>query len=89
MKYFFRDLDNQSNFSDGKTYHSSGIAELYSKIGSPANSGKDVSVLYLDPFTGEVRYTWRAFHEIELFEANDFEHERMKKTFDILSNIEI
>lgn len=87
MKYFFRDKDNESNLLDDKTYHAAGIAELYSKIGEPSKSGKDVCVTFLHPFSGSIDYTWRSFDEIELFEANEFEYENMSKLFSQIKDI--
>ena len=86
MKYFFRDLDNESNLENDKTFHASGVAELYNKIGEASLSGKDVSVTFLHPFTGQVYYAWRSFDEIELFEAHDFEFENMSKVFEVVRN---
>jgi len=89
MNYFFRDLDNQSNLLNGKTYHAAGLARLEAVLGKPNYSGKDVHVTFLNPFTGYVVNAWRAFAEIELFEVDDFEYENMQKTFDAIENMEI
>jgi len=70
-KYHFRDLDNESNLKDGKTFHAAGIAELFSPLGEPSQCGKDVSVTFIHPFTNIKEKQWRSFDEIELFEIND------------------
>jgi len=82
MKYFFRDLEHEGNLLDGKTYHAAGIAELRSELGKPCPSGKDVSVVFLHPFTGQVYRAWRSFGEILLFESDNDAFEKMRKLFE-------
>lgn len=83
QKYFFRDLNHEDSFKDGRTYHASGLAELYSEIGSPKQSGKDVSVIFKDPFGNCTISQWRAFDEIKLFECEDYEYESVFKSLNL------
>jgi len=73
MKYFFRELDHKGNLLNGRTFHASGIAQTANYPVVPCPSGKDLVVTFLNPFTMEVYITWRAFHEVELFECTDEE----------------
>lgn len=73
--YFFRDTDNQSNLLDGKTYHGAGYVEkLYCEIGKPNISGKDVAVIFFEPFEATITSAWRSLDEIELFEVSEEEY---------------
>jgi len=74
MKYFFRDKDHCSNLENGMDFHAAGIVVDDvdpTSIAHPTLSGKDVSVLFLHPFTGEVEHCWRAFEDIEMFLCDD------------------
>ena len=80
--YFFRDLDNESNLLDGKTYHAAGIVDkLFCEIGKPNPSGKDVSVTFFEPFEGNVTSAWRALDEVELFEVEEWEYKQLAESY--------
>lgn len=73
--YFFRDLDNQGNLEDEKTYHAAGlVAQVFEKAESPSFSGNDLSVRFFEPFKGCVSSAWRAFSEVELFEVDEWDY---------------
>ena len=84
-KYFFRDIDHQGNLKDGRTFHAAGL--IFS-ISEPSNSGKDVSVYYLNPFTGVLEYQWRSIQEIEVFESEEYEWDNMAKSLNIYDSYE-
>lgn len=78
--YFFRDLDHKENYNCGTSYHAAGyVDKIYSMEGQP--SGKDVSVTYIEPFTGEVTSAWRAIHEVELFEVDKWRWDNVNKEY--------
>lgn len=78
--YFFRELSSDGNISYGLTFHSAGLVEEVLSYGS--NSGKDVSVTYFHPFSGEIVSAWMSSDEIELFEVSEYEHSSLKYVFD-------
>ena len=81
--YFFRDLNNEDNLLDDKTFHAAGyVNKLYCDLKETNPSGKDASVSYFDPFQGQIISTWRALSEIELFEVEQWEYENLIKTYD-------
>lgn len=74
--YFFRELSNTDNLDNGLSFHSAGLVD---KIYSEDNvSGKDISVTYFHPFSGETVSTWLSTNEVELFEVSEFEYEQLK-----------
>lgn len=74
--YFFRDLDNEGNLSDGTTFHAAGYVEkLFAEPEKPSESGKDAAVYFINPFTGILEHAWRAFKEIELFEIPQYKYD--------------
>ena len=77
MRYFFRDLCDEENLSDGKSYHAAGIVEC--RYGDNGISGKDMSVVYIEPFTGNVVCGWRALNEVEMFEVTEDEYIELEK----------
>lgn len=77
--YMFRDLDNEANLEDERTYHAAGLVQKIHTVDS--KSGKDVSVIFLDPFTGCVIKTWRATKEIEIFEVDSDMYKNMQSIF--------
>ena len=80
--YFFRDKDNESNLLDGKTYHASGyVKKVYCELDKPSVSGKDLAV---QPFEAEIVSAWRALSEVEIFEVNEWEYERVVKYYDAI-----
>tara|TARA_R110000744_G_C19284188_1_gene553920 strand:- start:542 stop:808 length:267 start_codon:yes stop_codon:yes gene_type:complete len=82
--YFFRDLDNESNLNDGKTYHAAGyIDEMFCDICSPNPSGKDFAVCFFSPFKGCFESAWRAVNEVEVFEVDEWEYN------DLVENISL
>ena len=83
--YFFRDKDNESNLLDGKTYHASGyVKKVYCELDKPSVSGKDLAVSFLQPFEAEIVSAWRALSEVEIFEVNEWEYERVVKYYDAI-----
>jgi len=47
--YFFRDIDNEINLSEGKTYHAAGyVEELFCELDKSNYNGKDLSVSFLN-----------------------------------------
>jgi hypothetical protein len=80
--YFFRDLDNESNLLDGKTYHASGyVKELYCELDNPNFSGKDLAVVFFEPFEGGLKKAWRAVNEVELFEVEEWEYKTVVESY--------
>lgn len=76
--YFFRDLDHEANLDDGRTYHAAGyVDKLFCELGNPNSSGKDVSVVFMDPFTGFECRQWRAINDVELFEVSKFDYQQL------------
>ena len=72
MKYFFRDKEAGPNFENGMDFYAAGIVvDDVSPPFSPSPGGKDVSVLYLHPFSGVVEHCWRAFGDIEMYPCDD------------------
>ena len=83
--YFFRDLDNESNMLNERTYHAAGIVQAFnSELNNPSPSGKDVVVQFFKPFDGDVSTAYRAFGEIELFEVNEWEYDSLSKQYDAI-----
>jgi len=73
MNYFFR--DKEINLLGDISYHPAGYVEHFNYFSSePNRSGKDMSVCFVDPFTGEVINAWRSNDEVELFEVSDGEY---------------
>jgi hypothetical protein len=80
--YFFRDIDNESNLSDGKSFHAAGyVEELYCPLDKPNKSGKDLVVCFFDPFQGYIKKEWRALHDVELFEVDENEYKYLIDRF--------
>jgi len=72
--YFFRDLDHNGNFEDGKSYHAAGmVKEIHCELSKPSESGKDLVVYFMHPFTQNIEYSWRSLNEVELFEVNQYD----------------
>jgi hypothetical protein len=71
--YFF--TDRQVQISNNKTHLISGYVESFeTDAENPRPSGKDMSVIYLQPFEGVLKREWRAFDEVELFEADEWDY---------------
>ena len=69
---------------DGKTYHAAGYVEkLYCEIGKPNRSGKDLAVIFFEPFEGTITSAWRALDEVELFEVAEWEYKQLIEKFDM------
>lgn len=69
--YFFRDLNSGENHYNGMEFHASGVVvERYS---GSSQSGKDISVMFLNPFTGRAECEWRGDSEIELYDTSEWE----------------
>ena len=83
--YFFRDIDNEPNLLDEKTYHAAGYVEkLYCQLGKPNQNGKDLEVIFFEPFEGTITSAWRSLDEVELFEVDEWKH---KELVDIYESI--
>lgn len=82
--YFFRDIHNEDNLLNGKTFHAAGYVEkLYCELG-PNRSGKDLAVSFFEPFEGTVTSAWRALNEVELFEVDEWEYKQAVKKYDLI-----
>ena len=81
MKYLlFRDLDNESNLSEDKTFHASGIVtKVFNE--DETSSGKDLSVTFFSPFVGVFINAWRTYSEVQLFEISQNEWESLKENY--------
>lgn len=82
--YFFRDLDNEANLSDGMSYHAAGIVEkvFCEDFDTPTTNGKDFSVLFLLPFDGTIYRGWRAINEVELYEVDYYTYNYVVSNYD-------
>ena len=89
MKYFFfRDIDNESNLLNGKTYHAAGyVKKLYCELGKPNRSGKDLAVSFFEPFEGTITSAWRALDEVESFEVAECEYKQLVKSYDAVNEL--
>lgn len=76
--YFFRELSNQDNLENGKTFHAAGLViNFYCQLESPNVSGKDMSVKYIHPYRGTLECVWMSVSEVELFEVDFWEWEKL------------
>lgn len=78
--YFFRDLDHKENFENDRSYHAAGYVNAIVSM-DPLPSGKEVSVTFINPFTGEKCSEWRAVKEIELFEVDKWEWDNINNEY--------
>lgn len=78
--YFFRDKDNEMNLLDDKTYHAGGYVKEYHE---GSNTGKDLEVVFFDPFEACIKREWRALGEVELFEVSQFGYELIVARYDL------
>jgi hypothetical protein len=70
MFRFFIDKYCDENMEHGLSYYASGLIETdYTKEGKGNPSGKDFSVIFIDPW-GEVKGEWRGVDEILIIDAN-------------------
>jgi hypothetical protein len=80
--YFFKDIDTVENSND-IPYQATGIVDLVNcELDKPNYSGKDLAVIYLDPFDGYIVRAWRMVGEVELFEVSDFDHGELLKHYE-------
>ena len=84
--YFFRDTDHEGNTSDNLSYYAAGIVKEIVKE-KPCSSGKDITVFYLNPFTLEPWYTWRAYSEVILMETTKEEWEYADRLYQKIKKI--
>lgn len=82
--YMFRDLDNQSNLENGKTFHAAGLVQKIFNTKENSDKNKDVSIFFMNPFTGQIISAWRGHQEIEIFECDYFE---WMELFQVLSKV--
>lgn len=76
--YFFRDIRHDDNVLDGKSFHAAGVvSKIYCDLNTGNPSGKDLSVTYIEPFSGNVAHEWRALDEVELFEVEREEYTKL------------
>ena len=86
--YFFRDIDNESNSLDGKTYYAAGYVEkLYCEIDKPNTSGKDLAVSFFEPFKGTITSAWRALYEVQLFEVHEWEYKQLVESYNVINSL--
>lgn len=83
--YFFRDKDSeaQSNFQGGLSYCAAGVVESFSNNfdGTGCPSGKDVVVLYIDPW-GIPNRCWRSVDEVHLTPADLEDYQHLKNSIE-------
>ncbi|MEO9849218.1 MAG: hypothetical protein ABJF65_00205 [Reichenbachiella sp.] len=85
--YFFRDIDNEPNLLDDRTYHAAGYVEsVISEIEKPSDSGKDLAVVFFQPFEGTFNYTYRSFDFVELFEVEKHKYDSVVEDYEYLRN---
>ena len=81
--YLFRDLSNNENLEDGKSYHAAGyVGEQY----EPTRSGKEFAVVFFNPFTATVQAEWRESKDVELFEVDFDEWAELVKAYEVNDN---
>jgi len=79
---FFRDKDCAANLKDDRDYYAAGI--ITGRWATNSVSGKDLSVTYLDPFTGYVESRWRADGEIEIYPVDEWEWKALKERYNAI-----
>jgi len=92
IRRFFRDKESGPNLQDGVEFHPAGI--VLEKCGDNTPSGKDLAVLFFDPFTATVECSWRSIDEVFVYDATE-EHntelwlswEETKKSLEALDAI--
>lgn len=67
-KYFFRDLDHRDNLENGIEWHPCGAVIDDNGTNS---SGKELVVMFYNPFKDQVCRQWRKKDEVELMEVDD------------------
>jgi hypothetical protein len=92
VRRFFRDIESGANMEDDKEYHAAGI--VLEKVADGCVSLKDMTVMYLNPFTGYVEYCWRATKDVIVYECTEDDGvdwlmwERTKKALETLKRIQ-
>jgi len=68
--YLFRDkkLLGHKCVNTPIDFYATGCVEMIFDLQSPA--GKDMTVYFINPFTGLKNYTWRASDDVELIEVD-------------------
>jgi hypothetical protein len=69
VRRFFRDIESGPNHQNGKEYHAAGI--VLEKVADGCGSLKDMTVMYLNPFTGDVEYRWRSTNHTLVYECTE------------------
>ena len=82
--YLFR--DKETDFVGNKKFQAYGIVDSV-KSDTPLNSGKDLSVRFIDLFGLGVASQWRSYDEVELFEVDRFKWEDILKFIEDVENI--
>ena len=76
---FFRDKD-LSMTSEGMPYQPAGI--VTDKYGEGCTSGKDLVVVFIDPFTLFIQRQWRAVGEIEMLVVDEWQWRPLKERYE-------
>lgn len=88
VKWLFVDNDCQSNLVNGLPHYGAGIiTEDFRKDGKSTPSGKDFSVLYIDPW-GSVNSEWRSMGEIRIItDADETDFEMLSHAIESLGKL--
>lgn len=88
MNRFFIDKDCETNLTNGLPYYASGIIESdYTEDGKGRPSGKDFTVIFIDPW-GNIQREWRSVDSIRIIEADEYDFNLLKDSIGI-KNIDI
>lgn len=79
---FFRDLTSGANCHEGREHHAAGI--ILSRYDTNSASLKDLSVMFMDPFSGEIKTAWRADGEIEIYQVDEWEWQSLKDRYEAI-----
>lgn len=69
VRRFFRDIESGPNLEGEKEFHAAGI--VIEKVANGCVSLKDMTVMYLHPFTGDVEYCWRSTRDTIVYECTE------------------
>jgi len=82
-KYLFFKDKKPCSGEGNLIYGAAGIVEkVFNEQG--AVSGKDLSVLYFDSFTGYYSREWRAYSDVDLYEVNEFQYNFLLERYNLL-----
>ena len=77
---FFRDLSCGPNLLLGRTFNAAGI--VVERHGSRSGDGRDLTVMYINPFTAGLAYAWRRDNDVELFPVSYDEWALTKRRYE-------